>query len=337
MTETNPREALRLRFAETALARPLMQTVASADASFRSYYRVRDAAADSWIVMDAPPEKEDCAPFIDISRRLREVGVAAPAVLAQDTQRGFLLLTDLGDRQLLPALDTTSVESLYADAMQELLCIQRADCTGLPQYDAERLRAEMDLFPHWFVARHLGASMQHFGDRFAHVQQLLIENALSQPQGFVHRDFHSRNLMLGARHPQASDRFGVLDFQDAVRGPLAYDLVSLLRDCYIVWPHADVQRWTQAFWHNAALPNRSAEQFQRDVDWLGVQRHLKVLGIFARLNYRDGKARYLADLPRVLRYTLEVCALYPELAGFGAQLQQLCADTDLTQARLSNA
>ena len=290
--------------------------------------------------MDAPPEKENCAPFVDISSRMLRAGVRAPEVIAFDAQQGFLLLPDLGTRMLLPALNAQCVELMYADALQEILHIQQVDSRGLPRYDAEKLGAELDLFPEWFLQRHLGINaISSLTPIWQQTRTLLIESALSQPQCFVHRDFHSRNLMLGNNHPQISSRFGVIDFQDAVHGPVSYDAVSLLRDCYIEWPDANVARWREWFRQRAeaslaiSLP---AKQFAQQFDWMGVQRHLKVLGIFARLNYRDGKARYLADLPLVLRYTLKVCGEHTALQPFANWLSSIVENIDLTVPRLES-
>jgi N-acetylmuramate 1-kinase len=338
------RAQARLKFAEQALARSLTMRVASADASFRSYWRVQTEAEvslvarsavdkQSWIVMDAPPEREDCRPFVEISQRLLAAKVRAPRVLQADFAQGFLLLDDLGTRMLLPALTADSVHALYSDALQELVTLRQVSVQGLPHYDAERLGAELDLFPDWFIARHLGLAWTPAEQAlWATVRARLIERALAQEQVFVHRDFHSRNLMLGPQHPQHSDRFGVLDFQDAVCGPASYDLVSLLRDCYIEWPDPSVRAWIQEFHARAGL-SIALDRFQQDVDWMGLQRHLKVLGIFARLNYRDHKSSYLNDLPLVLRYTLRCASAYPELEAFARWLEGACAGIDLTQAR----
>ncbi len=305
---------------------------ASADASFRSYWRVAHAGK-SFIVMDAPPDKEDLAPFVEISGRLRAAGLNAPAVLAEDRGQGFLLLTDLGTRTYLPELGESTVDALYGDALDALARMQaKADAAGLPAYDEARLRAEMELFPVWFLERHLGhqigtAERALIESAFS----ALVASALQQPQAFVHRDYHSRNLMIV---PGANP--GIIDFQDAVRGPVCYDLVSLLKDCYIRWPADRVAAWTDIYRQRLAS-STGAEidpaSWQRWFDWIGVQRHLKVLGIFARLWYRDGKVGYLNDLPLVLEYTLEACARYPELEGFGAWLAGVTDGAELMQAR----
>jgi aminoglycoside/choline kinase family phosphotransferase len=307
-------------------------TSASADASFRSYWRVRQGT-HSWVVMNAPPDKEDVGPFIDIASRLRAAGLNAPKVIAQDLAQGFLLLSDLGTRTYLPELDEGSVESLYADALDALQTMQaRVDATGLPAYDAARLTAEMDLFPTWFLRRHLGHEPTSTDAALiAECMRRLLDSAAEQPVAFVHRDYHSRNLMIV---PGANP--GIIDFQDALIGPLTYDLVSLLKDCYIQWPLARVHGWAENYRQRliaAGMVQVGPTRWRRWFDWMGLQRHLKVLGIFARLNYRDGKAGYLNDLPLVLDYTLTVCARYGELAAFGEWLEQLTRGVDLTQPR----
>ena len=302
---------------------------ASADASFRSYWRVfRDG--QSFIVMDAPPDKEDLAAFINVAARLRNAGLNAPTVLAEDHTLGFLLLGDLGTRTFLPELDDASVDALYGDALDALARMQtQVLADGLPVYDEARLRTEMELFPTWFLELHLGHRITD--DEHALIESTLaalVASALEQPQAFVHRDYHSRNLMIV---PGANP--GIIDFQDAVRGPICYDLVSLLKDCYIRWPADRVAQWAEQ--HRQRLAASAgfaidAADWQCWFDWIGVQRHLKVLGIFARLNYRDGKPGYLKDLPLVLEYTLEACARYPELARFGEWLAQITDGVDLT-------
>lgn len=285
--------------------------------------------------MDAPPDKEDCAPFIDISARLLKAGIRAPEVLAFDAEQGFLLLPDFGNHLLLPALNAASVERHYTDALNELAHIQKVSTHGLGHYDIARLGIELDLFPEWFLQRHLGLqTAQAITPVWRHTRALLIASALDQPQCFVHRDFHSRNLMLDTATPNG--QLGVIDFQDAVHGPVTYDAVSLLRDCYIEWPAHDVARWRERFRVQSeqtlglTLP---AAQFAQQFDWMGVQRHLKVLGIFARLNYRDGKSRYLADLPLVLRYTLNVCREYPALQPFAKWLSEVASAREITAPR----
>ncbi len=308
-------------------------TAASADASFRSYWRVRQGVR-SWVVMNAPPDKEDVGPFIDIATRLRAAGLNAPEVIAQDLEQGFLLLSDLGVRTYLPELDEGSVEALYGDALDALQTMQsQVVVCGLPAYDAARLSAEMALFPTWFLQRHLGREANRAeAELIASCTQRLLDSAAEQPVAFVHRDYHSRNLMIV---PGANP--GIIDFQDAVVGPVTYDLVSLLKDCYIQWPLARVHGWAEAYRQRlvgAGMIEVGPTRWRRWFDWMGLQRHLKVLGIFARLNYRDGKAGYLNDLPLVLDYTLAVCARYGELAAFGEWLERITRDVDLTRPRV---
>ena len=285
---------------------------ASSDASFRRYFRVQ-ADQDSLIVMDAPPPMENVRPFVRIASLLAAGGVQVPQVLEQDVAQGFLLLTDLGQTTYLQALTAQPdrADSLMRDALGALVTLQGIDGAGVvPAYDAALLRRELDLFPEWFVLKHHGHALTDA--QSAALQGIfaaLIANNLAQPQVLVHRDWHSRNLMVTAqRNP------GVLDFQDAVIGPITYDLVSLLRDAYIAWPEEQQLDWAIRYWERArkaGLPVAAdAADFYRDLDWMGLQRALKVLGIFARLHHRDGKAQYLGDLPLVLQHTRLVAARY---------------------------
>ena len=290
---------------------------ASSDASFRRYFRVW-YDGQTRIVMDAPPDKEDCRPFVAIAQALRGLGLNAPEVLAGDLDQGLLLLTDLGSRQYLAELDARSVPGLYGDALEALARLQIGGDPGsslLPPYDSALLHREMELFREWFLGKLLGLNLREEEHRtLDHAFALLADNALEQPQVWVHRDYHSRNLMI-----TDPDNPGVLDFQDAVVGAVTYDLVSLLRDCYIAWPHAQVEAW--ALDHRARLRALGmsglgdADAFLRGFDLMGAQRHLKAIGIFSRLNLRDGKPGYLQDIPRTLSYVLEVADRYPELAG----------------------
>ncbi len=298
-------------------------TPVSDDASFRRYFRVTPVGnGQRFIVMDAPPDKEDVTPFIDIAERLRSVGLNAPRVHARDEARGFLLLDDFADRQYLGELNDESVERLYGDALGALAVMQACvSSDGLPAYDATRLRAEMQLFPDWLLDRQLGLKLDDEDQkRLDAVFDLLVENALAQPRVFVHRDYHSRNLM---RLEKANP--GILDFQDAVNGPLTYDLVSLLRDCYVRWPRERVVDWAWGYFDLAVqsgiLREENEQYFLRWFDLMGMQRQLKAAGIFARLNLRDGKPGYLGDIPRTLGYIVEVAPDYPELAAFGAWLE----------------
>lgn len=304
---------------------------ASADASFRRYFRVSRSGSpnDSLIVMDAPPDKEDSRPFITISKLLSDVGVNVPRVIEADLGQGFLLLTDLGNQPYLDALTDQTVSALYADALDALLKMQCdvvvEDC-NLPGYDLALLNREMELFREWYLRRHrnLLLTVQQ-QEQLDSVFQLLAEQALVQPRVFVHRDYHSRNLMVTSENNP-----GILDFQDAVVGPVTYDLVSLLRDCYIEWPREQVEQWALAYLHHAAdagvfelTKDHADDVLLRWFDWMGVQRHLKASGIFARLCLRDGKAGYLDDIPRTLNYVSDVCARYEELAPLHALLESL--------------
>jgi hypothetical protein len=304
---------------------------ASSDASFRSYWRVY-AKARPAIVMDAPPGKEDTGPFVDVCRRLIDAGVRAPAIAAADPAQGFLLLEDFGTRTLLPALSEQSVDAHYAAAFDALQSMLRTRTAGLPVYDSERLIAEMSLFETWFLRRHLGLELScDDTDQIEACMTRLVQSALEQPRYFVHRDYHSRNLML-----LDNGALGVIDFQDAVQGPITYDLVSLLKDCYVQWPLARVYAWADQFREQltaAGLISVGPTRWRRWFDWMGLQRHLKVLGIFARLHYRDGKSGYLGDLPRVLDYTLAVCERYGELAGFGEWLERQVARSGVAMDR----
>jgi aminoglycoside/choline kinase family phosphotransferase len=300
---------------------------ASADASFRRYFRVTPAApafgAATLIAMDAPPPHEDCRPYVQVAALLDEAGVHAPRVLASDVERGFLLLTDLGRTTYLDALDAASAPALYLDAIDALVRWQRSSREGvLPPYDRALLRRELDLFPDWYVARHLGHALSD-AER-ATLERMfaaILASNLAQPRVFVHRDYHSRNLMVSTPNP------GVLDFQDAVHGPLAYDLVSLLRDAYIAWDEELELDWAVRYWERAraaGLPvPREFAGFWRDFEWMGVQRQLKVLGIFARLCHRDGKPGYVADMPRVYHYLHRACGRYDELRPLQALLDSL--------------
>jgi N-acetylmuramate 1-kinase len=292
---------------------------ASADASFRRYFRVT-RGADTCIVMDAPPEKENVAPFVSIAQALAGMNLNVPIVLARDVSQGLLLLSDLGSSQYLDELTADrEVDRLYADALEALVTMQTAGgaaARSLPVYGRELLLREMELLPEWFLGRHLGIAVgAHERRLLDRLFDALAQAALSQPAAFVHRDYHSRNLLLTAeRNP------GILDFQDAVRGPVTYDAVSLLKDCYIAWPPERVRGWVLGYrerLQGAGMGvGADAAEFLRWFDLMGLQRHIKVLGIFARLYYRDGKRGYLKDLPRVLDYTRATAAAHPETAEF---------------------
>ena len=297
---------------------------ASSDASFRRYFRVTRGGR-SYIVMDAPPEREDCRPFIQVTRMLFDLGLQVPELLESDPARGFLLLGDLGDRCYLQALNEQTVDRLYGDALAALVVMQACgpNDARLPPYDRELLLREMALFPDWLLRAHLGLALDEaealaLQAGFA----LLADNALQQPQVFVHRDYHSRNLMVTDRNNP-----GILDYQDAVVGPVTYDLVSLLRDCYIHWPRARVEDWALGYRELAQQSGILREdvdeaRFLRWFDRMGVQRHLKAAGIFARLNHRDGKPGYLADIPRTLGYIVEVAEQDAELAFLGELIRE---------------
>lgn len=306
--------------------------VASADASARSYWRAHGAGG-SRIVMDAPPGSGDLGAWLDIDARLRGAGLNAPEVLAEDRAQGFLLLSDLGSQSYLQVLDATSADALYGDALDALCTMQaRVDPQGLPVFDDAFVMRELELMPTWFLQRHLGIAIAcEEWDVIEVAFRTLIDNATRQPQAFMHRDYHSRNLMVVAGHNP-----GIIDFQDAVRGPVTYDAVSLLRDCYVRWDDARVRAWAEA--HRLRLrdagvldPRVDAARWQRWFDLTGLQRHLKVLGIFCRLWYRDGKRGYLADLPRVWSYVCDVAAAYPEFHDFIALLQGWVGARALTE------
>lgn len=323
-------DALRCFVANATGDTAVEPTPASADASFRSYWRVRLSDKSTRIVMDAPPGKEDVRPWIDIAHRLRKAGIHAPAVFAEDIDQGFLLLEDLGSRTYLPELTDDTVDALYAEALASLERMQRdADTAELSVYDESRLVAEMELMPEWFLKRHLGHTPTcDEWDVIELAFRQLTDNARRQPQVFVHRDYHSRNLLILER-----DGPGVIDFQDAVSGPVTYDLVSLLRDCYIAWPAERVERWVDGYRQRlarAGLAEADARTFRRWFDLMGLQRHIKVLGIFCRLWYRDGKSTYLNDLPLVWRYASNVMAAYPEFHALRESLARHLGERDLT-------
>jgi N-acetylmuramate 1-kinase len=297
--------------------RPRLIEPASSDASFRRYFRVFHEGG-THIVMDAPPGREDVRPYLNITVMLETAGVHVPRVYEWDTERGLLLLEDLGTRPYLPALEAgEGTDKLYRDALQALADIQvrgRESAFQLPAYDREVLVREMALMPEWFCARHLQLDLTRGqGEMITAAFEFLVAEALAQPQVFVHRDYHSRNLMITReRNP------GIIDFQDALRGPVGYDLVSLLKDCYISWPRSRVEGWVRDYrlmMHEQASHSAGINDAQmlRWFDVIGIQRHLKVLGIFARLWYRDGKYGYLKDLPLTLRYVVEACASFPQL------------------------
>lgn len=316
------RAPTRLAWARAATGDAALQLErASMDAGFRSYWRTQGAGA-SRIVMDSPPDLEDARPWLWIRTLLRDAGVRVPAVLAEDAEIGFLLLEDLGARTCLDVVDDASADAMFEAAFDQLLRVQAIDCpTDLPAYDAAMLQRELDLFEAWYLDRHLGVTLDATERAGLHaVQQTLIEAVLSQPQGFVHRDYMLRNLM------PLDTGVAVIDFQGAVRGPLAYDPVSLFRDAFHSWPATRVDTWL-ARYHaraiDAGLPLRAdLAAFRRDADLAGMQRHLKILGLFARLHYRDGKSKYLADAPRFVGYLDAVLAREPMLAPLATILDR---------------
>lgn len=296
---------------------------ASNDASFRRYFRVDASAsgAPARIAMDAPPPHEDCAPFVHAAEVFGQAGVSVPKVLAADLGRGFLLLEDFGSTTYLSQMqahrdDTKRIDALMRDAIGALVRIQRASRPGVfPDYDRELLERELQLYPQWYVSRHRGVALDlTMQSALSHAFERILANNLAQPRVYVHRDYHSRNLMVldGAANP------GILDFQDAVYGPLSYDLVSLLRDAYVDWPEDRQLDWAVRYWEAARREGLPVAgdfgEFHRDFEWMGLQRHLKVLGIFARLYHRDGKSGYLNDMPLVLDYVLRTARRYREFA-----------------------
>ena len=290
-------------------------TTASADASFRRYFRVHLNGSDTTLIaMDAPPEQESCAPFVQVAELFAKAGLNVPEVIAQDLEQGFLLVSDLGNATYLSALNDKTATNLYRDANLALIKLQLASQPNvLPNYDAALLNREMRLFPDWYIAQHLQTTLD---DKQKAVLQntfdVLTANILEQGQVYVHRDYHSRNLMV-----TDEGNPGVLDFQDAVYGAITYDLVSLLKDAYIAWQEEQVIDWLVRYWQEArkaGLPvPTDFSEFYRDFEWMGAQRHIKVLGIFARLSHRDGKDGYLKDMPLVMDYLRRVCGRYIEL------------------------
>ncbi len=298
-------------------------TPASSDASFRRYFRW-EGGGRSLILMDAPPPQENCRPFVEVAGLLAATGAHVPAILAADMERGFLLLDDLGRQTYLDVLDADNADTLFDAALNTLLDIQRDAPVDapLPHYDDALLRRELNLFAEWYVWRHLGIELD--GERLEAWRDTcdrLVESALAQPRVLVHRDYMPRNLMLSQPNP------GVLDFQDAVYGPVTYDVTCLFKDAFVSWPEPRVRGWLETYWSRArrqGIPvHDDFEAFLRASDLMGVQRHLKVIGIFARICHRDGKPRYLADVPRFFSYIEAVLARRPELSGLAGLLDSL--------------
>lgn len=302
--------------------RPFSLAPASADASFRRYFRVTLPDA-TLILMDAPPEQEDCRPFVHVAGLMAAAGLNVPALLAQDLEQGFLLMTDLGSTTYLAALNDDNADRLFRDATDALIRWQLASREDtLPPYDEALLRRELDLFPEWYIGRHLGIELgAQQRQSLETVFGLIVANNLAQPRTYVHRDYMPRNLMVTVPNP------GVLDFQDAVYGPITYDVASLFKDAFISWDERRVIDWTIRYWERA----RSAQlpvagdfgEFYRDLEWMGLQRHLKVLGIFARICHRDGKPAYVKDTPRFLAYVRAVSERYGSLSPLLRLLDQI--------------
>lgn len=295
---------------------------ASSDASFRRYFRWQ-AGSRSLILMDAPPPQEDCRPFVKLASVLARAGVHVPVVLAEDLTRGFLLLDDLGRQTYLEVISPENADALFADAISALLAFQQLPLDdGLPSYDDALLRRELQLFPDWYVREHLGCALSEQQQRqWQGICDQLVGTALAQPQVLVHRDFMPRNLMLSQPNP------GVLDFQDAVYGPVTYDITCLFKDAFLSWPQEQVDRWLLDYWEQArthAVPvQETFDAFLYASDLMGVQRHLKVIGIFARICYRDGKPKYLGDAPRFFAYIQAAIARRPQLTELGDFLASL--------------
>lgn len=295
--------------------------VASADASFRRYFRLI-SGDEYWVIMDAPPEKEDCQPFIHIARLIENAGVQAPHIYEFNQSQGFMRLSDLGSIAYLDKLNIETADALYFDAIKSIVKMQdiKAD---LPAYNKELLQFEMSLFKDWYLNKHLEQSLNAVQNKIiTDTFEILSKSALQQTVVFVHRDYHSRNLMI-------TDEFnpGVIDFQDAVNGPVTYDLVSLIKDCYIAWPRKKQLLWIDEFLKLSALKIEK-KQFIKHLDLMGMQRHLKAIGIFARLNHRDSKPGYMNDIPRTLAYVFDVCQRYEELAEFSKLLTSLNIEGD---------
>ncbi len=296
---------------------------ASEDASFRRYFRVTLEDGVTYVAMDAPPDREDCRPFVHVAGLLAAAGVHAPRIHAQDLEAGFLLLADLGTRTYLQELNERNAGTLFGDAIDALVRWQLATRPGqLPPYDEALLRREMNLFPEWYVARHRGIQLNDsHKNALEQIFRVLVAGALAQPAVYVHRDYMPRNLMISEPNP------GVLDFQDAVLGPITYDVVSLMRDAFISWDEERVLDWSVRYWEKAKRAGLPVDpdfgEFWRAFEWMGLQRHLKVLGIFARINYRDGKPKYLADTPRFIGYARAVAKRYAALAPLLGLLDEI--------------
>ncbi|MEX1826139.1 aminoglycoside phosphotransferase family protein [Luteibacter sp. CQ10] len=334
MTAFDDRSAARLAWARQATALPsLTLEPASADASFRSYWRGY-VEGQPVIVMDSPPAKENPEPWVAIGRRLAEAGLHVPKVMVADLAQGFLLIEDLGTRTYLPELDDATVDALYGDALDALLRMQKhVDTGGLPAFDRAWQTMEMDIMPEWFLRRHLGVGVTCGGwdaleIAFTHIMKAIAE----QPRAFMHRDYHSRNLLVTAERSP-----GIIDFQGAMSGPITYDLASLLRDAYVVWDNERVEGWVEAYrlrLLDARLLDETVDtdRFRRWFDLTGLQRHIKILGLFCRLCYRDGKPGYLDDLPRVLRYVVDTARRHADIAPLADFIEAQIGDRDIRVA-----
>ncbi|GFZ95302.1 aminoglycoside phosphotransferase family protein [Dyella caseinilytica] len=333
MQSLNDRATTRLAWTRTSLGNPtLTLEPASADASFRSYWRTHHDGR-SWIVMDSPPAQEDPRPWLKIGQQLAAAGLHVPAVYDKDLEQGFLLIEDLGTQLYLPALNESTVDALYGEAMDALLRMQsRMDYRDLPPFDSDVLIRGLEIMPEWFLGRHLGHKPDSSeADVLEAAFGVIVRNALEQPRCFVHRDFHSRNLLIVEHNSP-----GIIDFQGALAGPITYDLASLLRDGYIAWPRERVEAWAESYRCKLIDTQRIAadvdqKQFLRWFDLTGLHRHVRVLGQFYRLWYRDGKPGYLADVPRVYHYVISVARSYPELAEFAALIERHVQGRDLTK------
>lgn len=310
---TDPRLAQATDWARKVLDDPALRVEAiSGDASFRRYFRIHTSAGPTRVLMDAPPEKEDSRPFLDVASRLRSAGLHAPEVLHFDLDLGLGVIEDFGDRLYREVIDIESAPQIFPELLQLLSRLATdVDAEGLRPYDERLLQADLDLFPDWYLGRHKN---RPFNGRERQVWRrlcvALIDNARAQPQVFVHRDFHSCNLMWLANRPP-----GIIDFQDAVRGPASYDFISLIWDRYIHWPRTQLEAWMREM-HANLQPGLSLDDWIRHCDLMGLQRNLKIVGIFARLRHRDGKAGYVEMIPMFWQYVLDVLPRYPQFAEF---------------------
>lgn len=333
MTSASERAAARLAWTRATLGDATLElSSASSDASFRSYWRA-ERGGKTWVVMDSPPAQEDPRPWLHIGERLASAGIHVPKVYASDLEQGFLLIEDLGTHLYLPRLNDETADPLYSDAMDALLLMQtRVEHADLPPFDHAMLMKGLEVMPEWFLQRHFGYTPTcGEWDVLEAAFTTIIHNALEQPRCFVHRDYHSRNLLIVDHNTP-----GVIDFQGALSGPITYDLASLLRDAYVAWPRQSVENWVESYREKLLRAGvidatTTRKQFLRWFDLTGLHRHVRVLGQFYRLWYRDGKPGYLADVPRVYDYIISVASSYPELADFVELLKRHAEGHDLTQ------